>query len=871
MNRVCCILMMLLYSVTLCCAELTISGTITTQQGESIKGASVRVTNSDNKILAYAISNTLGKYTITLNDTLPRQLCITYSCIGYKKIVRTIECKDVIEVIDIQLQEENFEIEEVIVKAPAIKRIGDTIQYNVGAFASQADRSIEDVIKRLPGIQVDNSGRIFYNGEAINKFYIEDMDLLGGRYAIATQNINADEIATVSIYENHQPKQVLKDVVISDRAALNLRLKDKSKLRPIGYAHAGGGYGEGINWLGELFGMQTSEKNQTIVTAKGNNTGNTYIHETQLLTDNKTDETVAYNIFTQHPFGTINIPTSRYYRNTSASTSVNTLFKIDKHLKIRAYADYSYENNNYLNEVEIGYMSIDNASIRVVESNCARLNNHIVNVNFNIENNNNRSYISNDLALKGRFCDNTYNVNNNNILQQSLNNNDYHITNEFAGIFKNGRNIFDVKSLISFGSTPHNEIVATIPATDSLIVTQIATGMAFHTLESTSYSWLISQVSLLGIEASFEVFYDRFSSQNNPIPTPSRQGNEVSGYKIVTSVVPFYQLKNEHLTWRTEIPVRMYDLEYRNIITGAKHPLHKPYIDIKSSLYFNLFGSIKTTLSIGRDHTIGNIQDYITTPIYTTYRQQIALGTGNLGIRSNNYISLSANYRNSIEGIFASLRTSYNVITSNEISTTSITADEVIYGHITTDNKGSNANLFFNLSKNQRNWNTTFTLSGGAIYLKRMTQRESQLLNVKTQNYSIGADIHSTFWNERISGRVNLRYGITSQTTDMQTDNTNLHDWLLTAELSVFPVSSLEIFYTLHYNKSDLATNSSAENIFMDSGIRYKDKDWIVELRGKNLTNAQVYSYSYINNYDTYTYSCLLRPIEFILSFQYSF
>ena len=89
----------------------------------------------------------------------------------------------------------------------------------------KGDRSIEDVIKKLPGIEVSETGVISYDGEPINNFYIEGLNLMGGNYAVASQNIKPQDVAAVSVYERHQPKKALKNVVESKSAALNLKLK----------------------------------------------------------------------------------------------------------------------------------------------------------------------------------------------------------------------------------------------------------------------------------------------------------------------------------------------------------------------------------------------------------------------------------------------------------------------------------------------------------------------------------------------------------------------------------------------------------------------------------------------------------------------
>ena len=82
----------------------------------------------------------------------------------------------------------------------------------------------------MPGIDVEKSGEIKYNGRAINKFYVEGMDMLKGRYGLATNNIAAKDIATVQVLENHQPIKALKHLQISDDVAINLKLKEMSPL-----------------------------------------------------------------------------------------------------------------------------------------------------------------------------------------------------------------------------------------------------------------------------------------------------------------------------------------------------------------------------------------------------------------------------------------------------------------------------------------------------------------------------------------------------------------------------------------------------------------------------------------------------------------
>lgn len=105
----------------------------------------------------------------------------------------------------------------------------DTLVYFVSQYAKAQDNSIVDVLRRLPGIEVEEDGQIKYNGEPINKFYIDGSDFMGGRYGLATENISPSDVARVEVLENHQPIQVLKGLEFSQQAGLNIKLRDDAK------------------------------------------------------------------------------------------------------------------------------------------------------------------------------------------------------------------------------------------------------------------------------------------------------------------------------------------------------------------------------------------------------------------------------------------------------------------------------------------------------------------------------------------------------------------------------------------------------------------------------------------------------------------
>ena len=142
-------------------------------------------------------------------------------------------------------------------KAPQIIQRGDTLSYRLSSFAGKGDYTLRDAMKRLPGIEVTSSGSIKYLGKDISNFYIEGMDLLGGQYNVATNNIPADYVTSVQVLNNHKDAKMDKDV-LSDDVAINIKLSKHAKFKPVGTYEAIGGLGSNgglyqTNGAGMLF------------------------------------------------------------------------------------------------------------------------------------------------------------------------------------------------------------------------------------------------------------------------------------------------------------------------------------------------------------------------------------------------------------------------------------------------------------------------------------------------------------------------------------------------------------------------------------------------------------------------------------------
>src|SRR5690606_11103253 len=150
---------------------------------------------------------------------------------------------------------------------PIYKR-KDTINYDVNAFTSEQDRVIADIIKKLPGIEM-RGDQILYQGKPIQKYMVDNLDLMEGRYGLINNNLPADAVKKVQVVENDQPIKILDSLVFSDRASLNWELK---KFTTTGTGKVGVGY-QPVLWDLNLTPMTFGKTFQMVNSLQTNNTG----------------------------------------------------------------------------------------------------------------------------------------------------------------------------------------------------------------------------------------------------------------------------------------------------------------------------------------------------------------------------------------------------------------------------------------------------------------------------------------------------------------------------------------------------------------------------------------------------------------------
>lgn len=372
-----------------------VTGRVTdAKTGKGVSYVTCKTLGERDSLMAYALTDGTGAFTLTLPDGAE---AVEFTLMGYDK--KRIGARDARQGMRVRLTPSGIMLKEVTVKARPIDVHKDTINYNVAAFQGKEDRYIEDVLKKMPGIEVADNGAIRYKGRPINKFNIEGQDLLGNQYNQATRNMPADAVATVQVMEDDQPIRALKDRVPSDKATLNIKLKQGYKLRPFGEARGGIGGFNDVLWNNSLTLMNVGRKNQLLLTAKMDNNGenlseNTVEHIDYSDADNYEPlpgEMIQTDGMAQPP-----INEKRYLKNKSYSVVLNHVHRIGRYGSLRTNITY-YGTSNHNEDSTYNYYGGEQ-TLSLSETNRRKLSSHTLMPHFRYEHNAPKVYLVDELS-----------------------------------------------------------------------------------------------------------------------------------------------------------------------------------------------------------------------------------------------------------------------------------------------------------------------------------------------------------------------------------------------------------------------------------------------------------------------------------------
>ena len=231
----------LLLTTTLTFSQIKMEGLVKDSLNNPLELANVILINKETTALeSFAISNANGEYKLSLKKNTTYNLQVSY--IGMESISREIDSKvnDINK--DFILSQGNvLDAVELTYEMP-VKISGDTLIYNADSFNTGTERKLEDVLKNLPGVEVNDDGQIEVEGKVVGKVMVEGKDFFDGDTKIATKNIPSNAIDKVQILKNYSEVGQLSGVQNNqDNIAINIKLKKGKDKFWFGNITAGGG------------------------------------------------------------------------------------------------------------------------------------------------------------------------------------------------------------------------------------------------------------------------------------------------------------------------------------------------------------------------------------------------------------------------------------------------------------------------------------------------------------------------------------------------------------------------------------------------------------------------------------------------------
>ena len=247
-------------------AQIEVSGRVMDLQNVPIGNVIVKAVDKG-KTLHFTTTDMKGMYSLKMKVSPPEGFVLMFNHVSFEKDSVTIETKGTAIRQDMVLYPRLTTLKEVTIKARPLWQRNDTLSMFLQSFLGKGDVTLEDGLKRLPGVDVAKSGAISYMGKPISQFNIEGLDLLGGKYNLATRNIPADYVTNVEIVRNHHARKIEKDLP-SEEVSMNIKLAQKAKFKPFGQEEIGAGWmqdgNDELQALLGLTGMMFTYKFQTI-------------------------------------------------------------------------------------------------------------------------------------------------------------------------------------------------------------------------------------------------------------------------------------------------------------------------------------------------------------------------------------------------------------------------------------------------------------------------------------------------------------------------------------------------------------------------------------------------------------------------------
>ena len=821
-------------------------GSVTDEEsGEPVAGAIVQVVGGKN----YTFTTNDGRFSLKGEA---RQIRV--QSMGYRSIV-----VDVTESpMHIKMKPEATQLKDVIIKAPDIIQRSDTLVYSMSKWAQKQDRNMADVLRRLPGVEVAENGSIKYNGEPINKFYIDGSDFVNDRYGVATNNISPDDVASVEIMENHQPVKVLEGLEFSQQAGLNIKLKEAARARWIGILNGGMG-AEPLLYDASVFAMRIAKKWQNMETLRLNDTGWNPSSQSQRHTDN-TLPSSGYNDNPWPDYIAIGITSApldelRTRDNLSFLAQSSNSRHVADGLDVKLNATYQADRLDFTNSCTTRYFDKNIPSF--LEQNTMRSHEHQLNGEWSLQLNRRNNYLKDNLSVDALWNRATSAVSGTQTLQQHSDLPSFDVTNDLQLVRRIDSHLLTISSHNRYSHRPHSLTADSIK--------QDLTTDDFRSVTEARYGWLLRRWSFYargGIDLNLHRFQSSLSGLMLPdYPLDGRRNFTV--LKTYASPEARYQHRRWWLTLSLPIGYYYYHVADRLADTSTG----KHFMSISPMVYVRHQLTAKTELSAYLNYSLQPVapSSYTQTVVMSDFRNLTFQTPSTESIRQRSAF-VRLRYRNPITSLFANLSAKYEQVYQPLMQNQLFIENRILNEFVALGNNVSITQLNGGISKGL--WSAKITVGIDASFGHSSARMMRQ--NVEQPYTSTFITLAPKF-TCKFTRWLTTDYRLTYTNNQYEVDAVKAIHSALRQNLSItfLPTDQWHIAFGAEHYYTRFSTGQTASIIFLDASVRWLlSKSVDISLAATNLLNETDYRYTSFGSLSESLYSFNIRPRNIIIKIQ---
>lgn len=860
-------------------SQSKINGIVKNESGEIISSANVVAKDESNKTLAYTSTSKQGTFVLELETF--KTVILYINVIGYEKksIEITKENFNQNETIQIQLVKKEIEIKEVIIKNELpVKIKKDTIIFDVKAFSQGNEKVVEDLLKKIPGINVLSDGTVKIGDQEVEKIMVEGDDFFEKGYKIVTKNMPSNPLDKIEVYKNYSNNKHLYGIEKSDKVALNLKLKKEYKNILFGNGDLGYGFFSKNKYDVKSNIMNFGLNNKFYFLTNINNIGTNNTEGIYNLNQATLDDFGAHSYkplsFIQSlNFSLLNLESKRINFNNQEFFSVNDILNLSKKSKLKIVTSLNKDENyfeNYSNT--ISYATTN--EFQNIENNFGKKNTNFffskLNYTLDFNKKNTLEYSLKYNSFKThQFLDVYF---NSIPLKQNLNNLNTFFNSEFKYTYKiNNTNV------LIYNFSINNEELPQYYFTDSNTYQPILP-VSINSFNQNTYqkrNYYNFNINFLSKKFAKSVYKLRFGTiffNDNLVSTlfNPQNTNQLNSFSnncsLFSQNIFFYFYYNYNsdkfsLTANNEINFIKNDFVDSIVSLQSNKIFSNPQLELSYS--FNEKNKIYSSHSLNNKNVelINLYSNYIITSFRT-----IRMNDNQISYLKNMRHLLGYNYGTFGKKFLANILIIYNKDYNYFSNNSKVFQNYIISSTVNLKNKES-LMLNINLEKYLRSISSNFKVNSTISKSTYQTIfNSSESINVVSSNFDLGFEFRSGF-----QGPFNYHFGSnwlknTNNSITRNTFSSNVS--FLNIDFRLLKNLNLNIKGENYHFKMENKNNFS----FLDINVDYKFSEKLnLNLGVNNLFNQNFYVTQNITDLEVSTFKYKLVPRFALLKIEYRF